>query len=907
MPKGKFQEYIPSKIEIKWQKRWEETGIYQPNLRNAKKPRKASPRGKPFYNLMMFPYPSAEGMHVGNMYAFTGSDIYGRLKRMRGHSVFEPIGLDGFGIHSENYAINIDEHPSEVSKRTEKHFYEQLQATGNGYDWRTRLETYDPKYYRWTQWIFVEMFKAGLAYRKKASVNWCPSCKTVLADEQVVTGVCERCKNKVTQRKLEQWFFRITDYAERLLKNLDWIDWSEKIKIAQRNWIGKKEGALIKFQIPNSKFQIESFTTRPDTLYGATFFVLSPEHPVVALLLNSKLPGLAKRSGAGKTPRPRQAKRGGQNSKLEEIKKYVKKTQKISRQDRLENKKKTGVFTGLYVINPATNKKIPVYVADYIVMDYGTGAIMGVPGHDERDWNFARKYKLPVVEVISGDNIKKRAYEGEGKIVNSGSWNGLKMPGDLDKVIAEVEKKDWGKSATTYHLRDWLISRQRYWGPPIPMIFCKLCKSTGQGERKEMPGWYSVLERDLPVELPYIKNYQPRGTGESPLAQAKEWVKVKCPGCGSDAKRETDVSDTFLDSSWYFFRYPSIGQKNSTLEIGNWKLEIPWNRQITRKWLPVDLYIGGAEHAVLHLLYTRFITMAFKDLGFIDFEEPFKRFYAHGLLIKDGAKMSKSRGNVVVPDEYIKKFGADTLRPYLMFLGPYNQGGDFRNTGIEGMHRFLNRVWRLVAEYKYLVLVGETDARTVLVKQHQTIQKVTQDIERLSFNTAIAAIMEFVNALRDVAQKNAEIHAEKSGTKLKNQSPITNHQSQIRCAEWDEALRVLVQLLAPFAPHITEEIWVNILGEKFSIHISDWPKYKKELVKEETVTIVVQVDGKLRATLTLKAQSSPASPSEAGRARLKAQVVRRAKADEKIKKWLKGKRVSRTIFVPGKLINFVTK
>ena len=842
----KVVNYDARKIEIKWQKRWMKENVYSPDLRRSK---------KPFYNLMMFPYPSAEGMHVGNMYAFTGSDIYGRLKRMRGHSVFEPIGLDGFGIHSENYAIKIGEHPSEVSKRTEKHFYEQLRATGNAYDWRTRLETYDPKYFRWTQWIFVEMFKAGLAYRKKASVNWCPSCKTVLADEQVVTGVCERCRSKVTQKRLEQWFFRITDYSERLLKNLDWIDWSEKIKIAQRNWIGKSTGATIHFPIAGSKKSIESFTTRPDTLYGTTFFVLSPEHPQVTDVTVSKY--------------------------KDSVQRYVRRAKKKSKEERIADKgEKSGVKTGGFVINPATGKKIPVYVADYVVMDYGTGAIMGVSGHDERDWNFAKKYKLPVVEVISGGNIKKRAYEGEGKIVNSGSWNGLKVPGDLDKVIADVEKKSWGKSATTYHLRDWLISRQRYWGPPIPMIFCKLCKSRGQGERKEMPGWYSVPERELPVELPYVKNYQPRGTGESPLAQAKEWVKVKCPGCGSDSRRETDVSDTFLDSAWYFFRYPSIGAKSSKLEIDGSRLEVPWNREINKRWLPVDMYVGGAEHAVLHLLYTRFITMAFKDLGFIDFEEPFKRFYAHGILIKDGAKMSKSKGNVVVPDEYIKKFGADTLRAYLMFLGPYNQGGDFRDVGIEGMQRFLRRVWSIYADYSDVVLVEEKDSREVSVKMHQTIKKVTEDIQKFHYNTAISAIMELVNLLR-----------EKAGGKIKRAK------GGIRCAEWDEALEVLVKLLAPFAPHITEEVWVNILGEKFSVHKSKWPKFVPELVKEDKVTIVVQVDGKLRATLNVNRQKS----------KVKSEVVKAAKEDEKVKKWLSGKKLKDTVFVPGKLVNFVTR
>ena len=808
---AKAGNYNHLDIESKWQKKWEASKIYSPNLKEA---------SRPFYNLMMFPYPSAEGLHVGNTYAFTGADIFGRFMRMRGHDVFEPIGLDGFGIHSENYAIKVGQHPIALANKTKERFYKQLHLIGSSFDWSKTLETYDPDYYKWTQWIFVKMFKSGLAYRKKANVNWCPSCKTVLSDEQVIAGNCERCSAEVETKALDQWFFRLasgkrpdgTLYPDALLNNLEKIDWSQKVKVAQRNWIGRSEGAKIRFELKGGGQTVEVFTTRPDTLNGATFLVLSPDSSWIEKLTTE--------------------------IQKEKVSEYIKSVQR--RSDTEHEKVKTGVFAGSYVKNPETGKDIGVWVADYVVSSYGSGAIMGVPAHDLRDMEFAKKFDIEVLE----------------KEPDEGLWK-------------KIEEKGWGERFTNYHLRDWLISRQRYWGPPIPMIYCESCHSDSKGERDDMPGWYAVSESDLPVELPYIEDYRPRGTGVSPLAQDSGFYKVKCPGCGKEARRETDVSDTFLDSAWYFLRYPSVDHKDA-----------PWDPETTKKWLPVNSYIGGAEHAVLHLMYARFMTMVFYDWGLTDFEEPFSRFYAHGLLIKEGAKISKSKGNIIVPDEYIEKYGADTLRTYLMFLGPYDAGGDFRDTGIEGMNRFLRRVWALYEKHKDNLVINETGCKQMTIKLHQTIKKVTEDIQNLRFNTAIAAIMELVNLLYN--------NLEPKGDKISNNGSVF-------CKEWEESLKVLPQLLAPFAPHLAEEIWVEALGEKFSVHLSSWPKFNTEFIEESEVTLVVQVDARLRGQLRL----SEAVSQDQSR------VEELAKKDSKASSWLKGKKVRKVIFVPGKLINFV--
>lgn len=900
------KDYQPGKIEGKWQQLWIEKRIFSPDLDRAQ---------KPYYNLMMFPYPSAEGLHVGNMYAFVGADIWGRFMRMRGYDVFEPIGLDGFGIHSENYAIKVGKHPVELSKQTEKRFYEQLKKTGNAYHWTRTLETYDPDYYKWTQWIFVQMFKHGLAYRKKARVNWCPSCKTVLADEQVIGGECERCGTQVEDKKLEQWFFKITDYAERLIKGIGKINWPKKIKIAQERWIGKSVGAEIVFKIDKSDLAIPVFTTRPDTLFGATFLAVSPQSDWADRLVTAE----------------------NKNN----VSKYIKDAQKYSKDNR--EREKSGVFTGLYALHPVTGEKIPVWIADYVAAEYGSGAVMGVPAHDERDYEFARRYSLPIKVVvlpqgkgadyrIKGSKLEFRlvnkwvegAYTGGGVLVNSYKWNGWKVPGQMQKVIDWLERKKIGERKASYHLRDWLISRQRYWGPPIPMIYCKTCAQEGkswfttpEGKKykefkidnrqlankspdsefsihNSMKGWYPVPEKNLPVKLPYIKNYQPKGTGASPLAQDKNFVNVKCPHCGAPARRETDVSDTFLDSSWYFLRYLATEFDDIPFPAPAFSSSRQNPRKKSRiglrakRWLPVHMYIGGAEHSVLHLLYVRFIWKALQDWGYIEKDrgdEPFPRFFAHGLIIKDGAKMSKSKGNVVVPDDYISKYGADALRCYLMFLGPFEKGGDFRDSGMEGMYRFIKRVWNLVTS-EALIIQNKQESKEIYKQIHKTIKRVTKDIESLRFNRAIAGIMEYVNFLRKIADY-----------RLKTERRVGSKKTEegFKCAEWDQAIKTLLLLLAPFAPHMTEELWQNKLGQETSVHTTKWPEYQEKLAKEDIVEIPVQVNGKLRATLKISQNQ----------ARNQQSVESAARDNERILSYLKGKKVEKVVFVPGRLLNFV--
>jgi leucyl-tRNA synthetase len=905
-----MERYNPKEIEKKWRQRWEKEKTFKVDLAKAK---------KPFYNLMMFPYPSGEGLHVGHVYAFGGSDTFGRFKRLQGYDVFEPMGFDSFGIHSENYAIKVGKHPRQLIDETTTYFREeQLKKLGALFDWDHQVITSDPDYYRWTQWLFIQLFKTGLAVRKKAPVDWCPSCKTVLADEQVIAGKCERCAAQVVQKELEQWFFRITDYAERLLKNLDHlepdtygpkvkltkeqmekgIDWSETTKTMQRNWIGRSEGALIKFKVQSSKFKIsqgfvEVFTTRPDTIFGATFMVLAPEHPLVAKLLNSEF--------------------RINNSELEKVKDYTEQARKKTEVER--EKEKTGVFTGLYCINPLTKKEIPIWIADYVLMGYGTGAIMGVPAHDVRDYEFAKKYKLPIVEVISGGDPpaggEKEAYVGEGKLVNSGQFNGLGVVEAIKKISEYIEKNQLGKKTVNYHLRDWLISRQRYWGPPIPMVYCESCAKNGKSwfdsQKAELKiqnskfkiensaqwaeGWYPVPEENLPVELPELKDYRPKGSGASPLANLPGFVNVKCPECGKPAKRETDVSDTFLDSSWYFLRYPNVGiQKEVKLGFSGTKIKnqnelernIPWDPEITKKWLPVDSYIGGNEHACLHLLYTRFITMALHDMGFIDFEEPFKKFRAHGLIIHGGAKMSKSRGNVVNPNEYMQAYGADALRMYLLFIGPYDLGGDFSDRSIAGVYRFLNRVWQTVLEISPPSReagnqLAKSASASVAREINKVIKKVGEDVEHLRFNTAIAALMEFLNF-------------------------AVKHKREIDI----DTIRKYLIILSIFAPFTAEELWERI-GEKESIHQQSWPAVEEKWLEEEKTTIAVLVDGKLRDTLEVQNSPTFAKASAGKKLRIQDVVEKIALESVKVKKHLEGKKIKKTVYVPGKIINFVTK
>ncbi|MEX0617049.1 MAG: leucine--tRNA ligase [Candidatus Woykebacteria bacterium] len=822
-----MKRYDAKTIEAKWQERWDRDGTFRVDIKKAE---------RPFFNLMMFPYPSGEGLHVGHVYAFGGADTFGRLKRMQGYNVFEPMGFDSFGIHSENYAIKVGKHPRELIQETTSYFRErQMKRLGALFDWDHEVITSQPNYYKWTQWLFIQLFKAGLAVRKKAPVDWCPSCKTVLADEQVIGGKCERCQSQVIEKELEQWFLKTTDYAEKLLSNLDKIDWSETTKTMQKNWIGKSEGLQIKFslEVPrqeDKKHLVEVFTTRADTLFGATFVVVSPEVAKSWIDLGWKAP--------------------------KEVADYITKSLKVDQQDRTaEKREKTGVFTEVFAINSGNKKEIPVWVADYVLGSYGTGAIMAVPAHDSRDYEFAKKYNLEIVEVIIGGDVSKEAYIGEGKLVNSGEFDGLDSKEGIKKISEYIEENQLGKRTVNYHLRDWLISRQRYWGPPIPMIFCDKCAKDGKSANKDMTGWFPVPEKDLPVELPYLKNYQPKGTGVSPLATVPEFLSVKCPECGSLAKRETDVSDTFLDSSWYFLRYPSTRSARSG--------QVPFDSDITKKWLPVDSYIGGNEHAVLHLLYARFITMALHDIGYLDFEEPFKKFRAHGLVIHEGAKMSKSRGNVVNPNEFMDSYGADTLRIYLLFLGPYEQGGDFSDRAIAGVYRFLNRVWSLVQE-----IADNTSTATPSLEMERAlnllIKKVGEDLENLKFNTAIAAMMEFLNMMNE---KKDELNK--------------------------ELAKKFVLLLSPLAPHISEELW-EVLGEKFSVHHQLWPSYKTKFLEEDKVTIVIQVNGRFRDKL------------EAPKGISKEDVARLALDRPKVKVYTKKGQIKKSIWIEGRLLNLVT-
>jgi leucyl-tRNA synthetase len=817
--------YDPAAIERKWQARWDEQGVNRWSdeaLRSA---------AKPFYNLMMFPYPSAEGLHVGNIYAFTGADVYGRFKRLQGFDVFEPIGFDAFGIHSENFALKQGIHPSELIPRNVERFTRQLRRVGLMYDWSHTVDTTDPAYYRWTQWVFLKLYEHGLAEKKAAPVNWCPSCQTVLSNEQVVGGECERCGTPVEMRFLSQWFFRITDFAGRLLENLKTLDWSEKTRKAQENWIGRSDGAELEFPIARAKVAedrhapaaiepekpvIRVFTTRPDTVFGATYMVLAPEHPLVDRVTSD-----------------------GRREAVDAYRRQATAQDLVTRKK--TDKTKTGVDTGGRAVNPATGEEIPVWIADYVLMEYGTGAIMAVPGHDERDHEFATQFGLPIVRVVAGEGDDAstplaEAYTGPGRLVNSGRFDGMEVEEGKRAITAWLAERGLAQARVNYRLHDWTISRQRYWGPPIPILYCDAC------------GTVPVPEDQLPVLLPAIADYKPDASGVSPLARHEEWYITDCPTCGGKARRETDVSDTFLDSAWYFLRYPSAGND-----------ALPFEPGITRHWLPVDSYIGGNEHAVLHLLYARFVTMALHDMGLLDFEEPFVRFRAHGLIVKDGAKMSKSKGNVVVPDDFIAEWGADTMRTYLMFLGPYQEGGDFREAGISGPYNFFTRLWDAV-----LSAVDRPLDEAVEQKLHATIAKVTEDLEVLSFNTSVAAMMEYLNVVR-------------AGGRTPERA----------------AVEPLVRLVAPFAPHMAEELWERLGNTDSIFRSARWPGYDPAKAVADTVEFVVQVNGKLRARMPMPRGIAEAAARDA------------ALADENVLKFLDGKQVRKTIFVPDRLLNLV--
>ena len=802
--------YDPQAVEAKWQAQWERRGTNawsDEDLRSAR---------DPYYNLMMFPYPSAEGLHIGNLYAYTGADVNGRYWRLMGKDVFEPIGFDAFGIHSENYALKVGANPNDLIPQNVANFTRVLKRFGGMFDWTHTVNSTDPGYYKWTQWVFLKLLSAGLAERREAPVNWCPSCKTVLANEQVLDGLCERCEATVEQRQLPQWFFKITDYAERLLGNLDGIDWSDKTKKAQANWIGRSEGAEVDFAVVDHDETIRIFTTRPDTLFGATYMVLAPEHPLVSVVTT-----------ADQAPA---------------VDAY---RDKVAKQDLVERQKidkdKTGVFTGTCCVNPVNGAEIPVWIADYVLMGYGTGAIMAVPGHDTRDFEFAQAFDLPIVRVIAAPGEDARtpldeAFVGDGTLVNSGDFDGLSVADGKRAVVDWLAGRGVAEAQVNYHLRDWCVSRQRYWGPPIPIIHCDAC------------GPVPVPEADLPVELPHLDDFQPDNSGVSPLARATHWYETPCPNCGSPAHRDTDVTDNFLCSGWYFLRYPSADRN-----------DVPFDEEMTRRWLPVDSYIGGNEHAVLHLMYARFLTMALADLGELEFDEPFAKFRAHGLLIRDGRKMSKSRGNVISPDEIIDEFGADTLRLYLLFLGPYDQIADYQSLGIQGPRGFLNRLWQSVVNAE----TGPADA-DVERAMHRTIRRVSEQVPALQFNTAIAAMMEYLNRVR-----------------ADGRTP--------RRAE----LTPLVVMLAPFAPHIAEELYARLGHNGGVFDAARWPAYDEAKTVESTLELAVQVNGKVRGRIGVPADADEES------------VVAAAKANENVARYLDSGALRKTIVVPGKLVNLV--
>jgi len=796
-----MKKYNHKIVESKWQKYWQETGLYKTG-EGIKKPKS--------YVLDMFPYPSGEGLHVGHPKGYIATDIYSRYKKMNGFNVLHPMGWDAFGLPAENFAIKNKIHPRVAVEKNITRYKEQLGKIGFDYDWEKEINTTNPEYYKWTQWAFLQMFKKGLAYESDEPINWCLECKTGLANEDLDGDMCERCGSVVEQKPIRQWVLKITDYADRMLEDLDELDWPESIKESQRNWIGRSEGAEIEFKVENLKLKV--FTTRPDTLFGATYCVLAPEHGFVAELLENEESGIKNK---------------------EEVKKYIEEVSKKTEIERTaEGKEKTGVeLKGIKAINPANNEEIPVFIADYVLAHYGTGAIMAVPAHDMRDYYFATKFKLPKRKVIDRDT--DHPYNpAEGPLMGSGGFNGLEGD-DAKKAITEFVG---GEKKVTYKLRDWVFSRQRYWGEPIPIIHCEKC------------GAVPVSEKELPVVLPEVKSYEPTGTGESPLAGISEWVNTKCPKCGGEGKRETNTMPQWAGSSWYYLRYIDPNNDN---EIVDKKKE--------KYWSPVDMYVGGAEHATRHLIYARFWHKFLYDIGAVNYKEPFKRLQHVGLIgAEDGRKMSKRYGNVVNPDDIIATYGADTLRVYEMFMGPFDQGVVWSTESIIGPRRFLEKVWRLSEKIKKKN-DGVNDIENIL---HKTIKKVGEDIESFDFNTAISQMMIFIN------------EAEKSD--------VTKEQYEI-----------FLKLLAPFAPHITEELWHEI-GNEESIHLTGWPQYDEEKTNEENVIIAVQVNGKVRGEFEIEIGESEEKVKET------------ALLQENVAKWVKDNEVKKVIYIKNKLVNIVT-
>lgn len=849
----RIERYDHQAIEKKWRDIWEETGAHRTD-ENPDKPK--------YYCLDMFPYPSGSGLHVGHWRGYVLSDAWSRYKKMQGYAVLHPMGWDAFGLPAENDAIKKGIHPEVSTARNIATFKRQLHDIGAMYDWSREINTSSPEYYKWTQWIFLKMFEKGLAYRKEMPINWCPSCKTGIANEEVVAGECERCGTKVTKKNLVQWMLRITAYADRLLEDLDKLDWPEKVKKMQADWIGRSYGSEITFDVQGTQDTITVFTTRADTLFGATYMVLAPEHPLVAKVT---------------TPEMRPA-----------VDHYIERTLAKSSVDRMTaTKEKTGVFTGGYAINPINGRRIPIWIADYVLMDYGTGAVMGVPGHDERDFDFATAFGLPIIRVIAPTEIARRDMAGAaampldhaeteyGVMVNSGEFDGMTSEEGKKAVTEKLAKAGKARFTVNYKMRDWVFSRQRYWGEPIPIVHCEKC------------GEVPVPEDQLPVLLPRVERYEPTGTGESPLAAIAEWVNTTCPKCGGPAKRETNTMPQWAGSCWYFIRY--VDPKNDKQLCDPAK---------ANAWLPVDLYVGGIEHAVLHLLYSRFYVKFLYDIGAIGFDEPFARLFNQGMIYKDGAKMSKSKGNVVSPDDMVERYGADSLRLYELFIGPPELDSEWNDSGIEGMYRFLNRVWHLVnshhcregvegatrrgtaaapatgaeAAVRATGAVGPRVAGQIPAalerERHRAAMEVTQRLEAFKLNTAVSALMSYVNFLNDWADENGAVDR--------------------------DSLETLVRLLAPFAPHIAEELWQR-LGHNESVFTASWPEYDPAKVEEDLVTLPVQVNGKLRGTIQVH-KDAP-----------EAEVLAAAREAGTVARHIAGKQIVKEIYAPGKIVNIVVR
>jgi len=820
-------KYNSSEIEAKWQKKWEDTSLFETTEDDTK---------EKYYVLEMFPYPSGK-LHMGHVRNYSIGDVISRFKVMNGFNVLHPMGWDSFGLPAENAAIKNDIHPNIWTWSNINEMRAQLKQLGFAYDWSREVATCHPDYYKWMQWIFIQFYKMGLAYKKENPVNWCPSCQTVLANEQVVDGLCERCETSVGKKELSQWYFKITDYAEKLLSNLDTLDgWPAKVKTMQKNWIGKSDGAEVDFAIEDFNHKLKIFTTRPDTLYGVTYMVLSPEHPYVKELVK-------------------------ESSFETETLAYIEKVQRMSDIERTSTgNEKTGIFIGRNAINPLNGKKVPIFISDYVLMDYGTGAIMAVPAHDQRDFEFAKKFDCEIIPVVNSEDPKidvnnlKEAFVAEGIMINSDLINGMDNKAAIDKITYHLEEKKIGKKSINYRLRDWLVSRQRYWGTPIPMIYCESC------------GWAPEKEENLPVLLPTDVEFT--GKGESPLTTSKSFAKTKCPKCGKEATRELDTMDTFLDSSWYFLRYCDA---NNAEQI--------FDKAKEKYWMNVDQYIGGVEHAILHLMYARFFQMALHDLGWTNQEEPFKNLLTQGMVIKDGKKMSKSVGNVVSPEEIITKYGADTARLFILFAAPPEKELDWSDAGVEGSFRFLNRVYRCVYELAKHIkdapleyqLNREAD-KSLAYTMNATIKKVTDDVgERFNFNTAISSIMELVNEMYKY-KDNEELNLGLIGAATTN----------------------LVLMLAPFTPHICEEMWAH-LGHSESIYNAAWPKYDEKALKLDEVEIVIQVNGKLRDKMNITANME------------KTLFQQTVMESDKVKELISGKQVIKVVAVPDKLINIVIK